>query len=88
MPRPRSAMRKIKEVLRLTFAEGLTRRRVGAAVGLPTTTVLSEKVGSKRGVSTWARACWISRSSAVGTPSLRSPPEGLGIITLRTGAGR
>ena len=39
MPRPRSAMRKIKEVLRLTFAEGLSRRRVGAAVGLPTTTV-------------------------------------------------
>jgi hypothetical protein len=26
--------------MELTFAEGLTRRRVGAAVGLPTTTVL------------------------------------------------
>jgi transposase len=28
MPRPRSAMRKIREVLRLTLAEGLSRRQV------------------------------------------------------------
>jgi transposase len=39
MPRPRSAMRKIREVLRLTLAEGLSRRRVAAAVGMPVTTV-------------------------------------------------
>src|SRR5215471_19535734 len=39
MPRPRSAMRKIREVLRLTFAEGLSRRQVARAVGLPYTTV-------------------------------------------------
>ncbi len=39
MPRPRSAMRKIREVLRLTNAEGLSRRQVGAALGLPYTTV-------------------------------------------------
>lgn len=39
MPRPRSAMRKIREVLRLTLAEGLSRRRVSAAVRLPLTTV-------------------------------------------------
>jgi transposase len=39
MPRPRSAMRKIREVLRLTLGEGLSRRQVSAAVGLPFTTV-------------------------------------------------
>ena len=39
MPRPRVDMRKIREVLRLTFAEGLSRRQVGAAAGVPFTTV-------------------------------------------------
>lgn len=39
VPRPRSAMRKIREILRLSHAEGLSRRQVGAAVGLPYTTV-------------------------------------------------
>jgi transposase len=39
MPRPRSAMRKIREVLRLSLGAGLSRRQVGAAVGLPYTTV-------------------------------------------------
>jgi transposase len=44
MPRPRVDMRKIREVLRLTFAEGLSRRQVGAAAGVPFTTV-SDYVG-------------------------------------------
>lgn len=39
MSRPRSAMRKIREVLRLSLGDGLSRRRVGAATGLPYTTV-------------------------------------------------
>ena len=39
MPRPRSAMRKIREVLRLSLADGLSRRQVGTATGLPYTTV-------------------------------------------------
>ena len=39
MPRPRVAMRKIREVLRLTLGEGLSRRQVGAATGVPLTTV-------------------------------------------------
>jgi len=39
VPRPRSAMRKIREVLRLSLAEGLSPRQVGIAVGLPRTTV-------------------------------------------------
>jgi hypothetical protein len=30
----------------------------------------------------------INRSTAAGTPSIRSPPEGLGIVTLLTGCGR
>ena len=44
MPRPRVAMRKIRDVLRLTFGEGLSRRQVSAAVGVPVTTV-SDYVG-------------------------------------------
>lgn len=39
MPRPRSDMRKIREVLRLTFGEGLSRRQVAAASGVPVMTV-------------------------------------------------
>jgi transposase len=39
MPRPRIAMRKIREVLRLALGEGLSRRQVSAASGVPLTTV-------------------------------------------------
>jgi transposase len=39
MPRPRIAMRKIREVLRLAQGEGLSRRQVSAASGVPLTTV-------------------------------------------------
>lgn len=39
VPRPRSVMRKIREVLRLSLADGFSRRQVGAATGLPYTTV-------------------------------------------------
>jgi hypothetical protein len=39
MPRPRSAMRKVREVLRLTLGERLTRHQVAAALGMPPTTV-------------------------------------------------
>src|ERR1039458_8573906 len=39
MPRPRSAMRKIREVLRLSQGEGLSRRQVARAAGGPPTTV-------------------------------------------------
>lgn len=47
----------------------------------------SENVGSKIGVSTWAMACWTTRSVTVGIPSSRLPPSGLGISTLRTACG-
>ena len=39
MPRPRAAMRQIREVLRLTFGERLSRRQVSAATGVAQTTV-------------------------------------------------
>jgi hypothetical protein len=35
VPRPRSTMRKIRDILRLHLGEGLSRRKVGAATGLP-----------------------------------------------------
>jgi transposase len=39
VPRPRAAMRKIREALRLCLAEGLSPRQAGLATGLPRTTV-------------------------------------------------
>jgi hypothetical protein len=39
VPRPHTAMRKIRDVLRLSLGEQLSQRRVAAASGLPRTTV-------------------------------------------------
>ena len=39
MPRPRLAMRKVRDILRLALGEGLSRRQVGASLGIPHTTV-------------------------------------------------
>jgi len=39
MPRPRIAMRKIREVLRLVLGEGLSRNRAATATGVPYATV-------------------------------------------------
>ncbi len=39
MPRPRSAMRKIREVLRLSHGEGLSHRQVALVTGVGPTTV-------------------------------------------------
>lgn len=39
MPRPRLAMRKVRDILRLALGEGLSRRQVGQALGIPHTTV-------------------------------------------------
>ena len=39
MPRPRSAMLKIREVLRLSLAKGLSPRQVSASLGVPRITV-------------------------------------------------
>jgi hypothetical protein len=46
------------------------------------------KCGSNAGTSACAKAWQIIRSTTVGTPNIRCPPEGFGIITLRTGCGR
>jgi hypothetical protein len=49
MPRPRIAMRKIREVLRLVLEEGLSRHRAATATGVPYTTVadcLSQATGA------------------------------------------
>ena len=39
MPRPRLAMRKVRDILRLALGQGLSRRQVGQALGIPFTTV-------------------------------------------------
>lgn len=53
MPRPRSAMRKIREVLRLSLGEKLSRRQVGTAVGLPYTTVADYLSRASRAGLSW-----------------------------------
>ena len=39
MPRPRLVMRKVRDILRLALGEGLSRRQIGASLGIPHTTV-------------------------------------------------
>jgi transposase len=53
VPRPRSAMRKIREILRLALGEGLSRRATGAATGLPYTTVSDHLVRAARAGLGW-----------------------------------
>ena len=64
----------------------LAHRLMGVAAFAESITMLAEP--SKSGPSTCAIACWITRSSTVGTPKGRCVPSGLGMNTLRTGAGR
>lgn len=40
MPRPRLAMRKVRDVLRLTLGQGMSRRQAATATGVPLTTVV------------------------------------------------
>ena len=53
MPRPPTAMRKIREVLRLTFGGGLSRRQVAAALHLPPTTVADHVARARKADLTW-----------------------------------
>jgi transposase len=46
-------MRKIRELLRLTFAEGLSRRQAGTATGLPYTTVSDHLARARRAGLGW-----------------------------------
>jgi hypothetical protein len=53
VPRSRSAMRKIREVLRLTYGEGLSRHQVSAATGMPRTTVVECLARARAAGVTW-----------------------------------
>ncbi len=53
MPRPRVAMRKIRDVLRLSFGEGLSHRKVGASLGIPFTTVADHVGRAKLAGLSW-----------------------------------
>jgi transposase len=53
VPRPRVAMRKIRDVLRLTFGEGLSRRQVSASLGIPVTTVSDHVARAKLAGLSW-----------------------------------
>src|SRR2546428_3293930 len=75
MPRPRSVMRKIREVLRLTFAEGLSRHLVGIAAGLPTTTVADYVGRAQRAGLSWATTGDFRHTGALSSQR-RLPPPG------------
>lgn len=53
MPRPRSTMRKIREILRLSLGEGLSRRQIGAATGVPAATVGDQLTRARRAGLGW-----------------------------------
>ena len=53
MPRPRSTMRKIREILRLSLGEGLSRRQVGAATGSPYSTIADHLARAERAGLGW-----------------------------------
>ena len=85
MPRPRIAMRKIREVLRLALGEELSRRQVSAASGIPLTTVHDylRRAASAGLVAAPRRlddTAWSSCSSAAGPAAID------GARRCRTGA--
>ena len=53
MPRPRLAMRKVREILRLALGEGLPLRQVGAALGVPFTTAGDHLRRAERAGLSW-----------------------------------
>jgi transposase len=53
VPRPRSTMRKIREVLRLIHGEGLSRRQVGAATAMPYSTIADHLARAERAGLGW-----------------------------------
>ena len=53
MPRPRLAMRKVREILRLALGEGLPLRQVGAALGVPFTTAGDHLRRAQRAGLSW-----------------------------------
>ncbi|MGP8223644.1 MAG: hypothetical protein ACLQQM_11605 [Acidimicrobiales bacterium] len=53
MTRPRVAMRKIRDVLRLSFGEKLSRRQVSASLGIPVTTVSDHVMRAEAAGLSW-----------------------------------
>src|SRR3990172_5009024 len=53
VPRPRSAMRKIREILRLVLGEGLSRRQAAAATGSPYSTIADHLARAQRAGLGW-----------------------------------
>ena len=53
MPRPRSAMRKIRELLRLHLGEGLSRRQAAIAAGMPYATAADHLARATRAGLGW-----------------------------------
>lgn len=53
MPRPRSAMRKIRQLLRLHRGEGLSRRQAAVAAGLPYATAADHLARAERAGLGW-----------------------------------
>src|SRR5205823_13339545 len=53
VPRPRLAMRKVREILRLALGEGLPLRQVGAALGVPFTSAGDHLRRAERAGLSW-----------------------------------
>ena len=84
VPRPRSAMRKIREVLRLSLGDGLSRRQVGIATGLPYTTVADHLARARAAGLGWplpaglddaALEAALFASAALPSPATRPLPD-------------
>ena len=83
MVRPRVEMRKVREVLRLTLGEGLSRRHVGRAVGLPPATIYDYlKRAEAAGWAVWPLPAEVDDREleqrlfpSAGPPSLRALPD-------------
>ena len=56
MPRPRIAMRKVRDILRLAWGESLSHREVGRSLGIPFTTVADHVRRAKMAGLTWPLA--------------------------------
>ena len=83
MPRPRLAMRKVREILRLAQGEGLPLRQVGASLGVPFTTVGDHLRRATAGRAGMAAARRPGRRRAGGA----AVPEGSGAGAGPAGAG-
>jgi hypothetical protein len=53
VPRPRLAMRNVRDILRLALGQGLSHRQVGAALGIPFTTVSDHLRRAKSAGVSW-----------------------------------